>query len=119
MGYTPDFVIATWVGLDDVESGNLDEIMPSGLGQLFNAQTTNLMSISPQTSFDVTFASQMNSATNDISDNLWAENFSENINQEWEQFTQTAGQWINQAEESLSGLYQRAQQHLQNFEWPF
>lgn len=119
VGYTPDFVIATWVGLDDVESGNLDEIMPSGLGQLFNAQTTNLMSISPQTSFDVTFASQMNSATNDISDNLWAENFSENINQEWEQFTQTAGQWINQAEESLSGLYQRAQQHLQNFEWPF
>lgn len=119
VGYTPDFVIATWIGLDDVESGNLDELMPSGLGQLFNAQTTNLMSISAQNSFDVTYASQMESSTNNISTNFWEEGMSEGISQEWDQFTQTAGQWIDQAEEGLADLYQKALQGVQDFEWPF
>ena len=68
IGYTPDFVIASWVGLDRSGSQSLDELMPSGMRQLFNIQTTNLMAASPQTSFEVQMASQMTTDSNPIAE---------------------------------------------------
>lgn len=74
VGYTPDFVIVTWSGLDNVGETSLDELMPSGLSSLFNIQTTSLMNVSPQTSFDVTYASGTYEDTNNIvSSNNWQE----------------------------------------------
>lgn len=71
VGYTQDFVIVTWLGLDEVGEISLDEIMPSGLGTLFNIQTTGLMNYSPQTQFEVTYASQTEEETNAIAQVSW------------------------------------------------
>ncbi|UUX33937.1 transglycosylase domain-containing protein [Fundicoccus culcitae] len=81
VGYTPDFVIVTWSGLDNVDDGSLDELMPTGMGQLFNIQTTNLMANSPQSSFNVTYASQMEIATNDVEDTDWGERMNNFLDQ--------------------------------------
>ena len=68
IGYTPDFVIASWVGLDRSGNQSLDELMPAGMRQLFNIQTTNLMAASPQTPFEVQMASQMTTESNLVAD---------------------------------------------------
>ncbi|WP_241152413.1 transglycosylase domain-containing protein [Vaginisenegalia massiliensis] len=66
VGYTPDFVVVSWVGLDREEQGqSLDDLMPSGIRELFSIQTTNLMANSPQTPFAVGMASQMKENSND------------------------------------------------------
>ncbi|MGF3072849.1 transglycosylase domain-containing protein [Facklamia sp. P12945] len=82
VGYTPDFAIATWIGLDDVESANLDEIMPTGMGRLFNSQTSYMMAYSPQTPFDVSYASQMEADTNGKMGGDWLENVDFNFDGE-------------------------------------
>lgn len=74
VGYTPDFVIASWSGLDEIGDVSLDEIMPTGMGALFNLQTTALMNQSPQTPFNVTYASQTQETTNIVETaNNWQE----------------------------------------------
>ncbi|NKZ29067.1 PBP1A family penicillin-binding protein [Facklamia miroungae] len=82
VGYTPDFAIATWIGLDDVESADLDEIMPNGMGKLFNSQTSYIMAYSPQTPFEVTYASQMEDDTNGKLGGDWLEGLDIDFNEE-------------------------------------
>lgn len=85
VGYTPDFVIVTWVGLDEIGETSLDDIMPTGLGSLFNVQTTNLMTYSPQTSFGLNYASEMQESTNHIVQTDWRDSMSHYLNraEEW------------------------------------
>ena len=93
VGYTPDFVIVTWLGLDEMGDTSLDTIMPSGLGSLFNIQTTNIMALSAQTPFQVSNASAMNQDTNTVADDFWSEQLSPWFDQ--------ASQWLGQQAESL------------------
>lgn len=93
VGYTPDFVIVTWLGLDEMGDTSLDTIMPSGLGSLFNIQTTNIMALSAQTPFQVNNASAMNQDTNTVADDFWSEQLSPWFDQ--------ASQWLGQQAESL------------------
>lgn len=59
IAYTPDMVVATWIGFDETdETHNLN-----GIGMmfynLFSAETGNLLSISPQTEFTVGGAAEI------------------------------------------------------------
>lgn len=97
VGYTPDFVIVTWVGLDEIGEVSLDEIMPTGLGALFNIQTTNLMAYSPQTSFNLNYASQMTESSNNVATANWQDSLGLYMDQ--------AGQWISEnSEKAIEGL---------------
>lgn len=97
IGYTPDFVVATWIGFDEVGDVNLDDIMPRGISALFNLQTTYLMNNSPQTAFNVTNASNMSEDSNHSNgidfNNLGID---DSIGKMFNDFTQTAGETINQ-----------------------
>lgn len=108
VGYTPDFVIVTWLGLDEMGDTSLDTIMPSGLGSLFNIQTTNLMALSPQTPFSVSNASAMTEDSNTISDDFWSDQLSPWFDQ--------ASQWLGQQADNLwqggQDLAQQASQAL-------
>lgn len=115
VGYTPDFTIVTWIGLDNVSDGNLDELMPSGLGTLFNIQTTNLMYQSAQTPFSVTMASQTSLDTNVVDQSIF--------DQDWQTLFDQAGgqvsQWLDQAGQGLGDVWQRGQDWIQTLELPF
>ncbi|MGX7349081.1 transglycosylase domain-containing protein [Dolosicoccus paucivorans] len=89
VGYTPDFVIASWVGFDEVGSEDLDELMPS-MGQLFNLQTTQLMAHSPQTPFEVPMASQMTEDTNDVDDSI----LSSDLKEQFDDWLNDVGPWL-------------------------
>ena len=88
VGYTPDFVVVTWLGLDEIGTTSLDEIMPSGLASLFNIQTTNLISLSAQTPFQVTNASAMEDTTNTHMADDWQEGLVQWFDQ--------AGEWMSE-----------------------
>ena len=99
VGYTPDFVIVTWAGLDKEGRESLDELMPSGLSALFNIQTTNLMGASPQTPFDVVMASQMNGDTNVSEEIQWQDGASETLDQLYDIASQKAEELWDKAKE--------------------
>lgn len=115
VGYTPDFTIVTWVGLDNVGDGNLDELMPTGMGSLFNIQTTNLMLSSPQTPFNVQMASQMEADSNFIDEDIFGDGF--------KAWLEGAGETLNKVIDRLgneaSELWQSASEWLETVELPF
>ncbi|MGX7105168.1 transglycosylase domain-containing protein [Globicatella sanguinis] len=115
VGYTPDFTIVTWVGLDNVGDGNLDELMPTGMGSLFNIQTTNLMLSSPQTPFNVQMASQMEADSNFIDEDIFGDSF--------KAWLEGAGETLNKVVDRLgneaSELWQSASEWLETVELPF
>ncbi|MGX7091388.1 transglycosylase domain-containing protein [Hutsoniella sourekii] len=118
VGYTPDFVIVSWVGLDEIGDQSLDQIMPSGMGQLFNYQTTQLMTYSNQTPFNLLPASAMEESTNSISSNNWQDQTGQLLDQ--------ASQWV---EQELPGVLQEIESNGRvivdelrdwvQFNWPF
>lgn len=115
VGYTPDFTIVTWVGLDNVDDGNLDELMPSGMGSLFNIQTTNIMAYSPQTPFEVQMASQMETNSNNFTESIFTG--------EWDEWLNNASNWIREQGDAFGQiadeLWQQAQDWMNGFEIPF
>ena len=115
VGYTPDFTIVTWVGLDNVGDGNLDELMPTGMDSLFNIQTTNLMLSSPQTPFKVQMASQMEADSNFIDEDIFGDDF--------KAWLEGAGETLNKVVDRLgneaSDLWQSASEWLETVELPF
>ncbi|MBS4461831.1 PBP1A family penicillin-binding protein [Aerococcaceae bacterium zg-B36] len=122
VGYTPDFTIVTWVGLDNVNDGNLDELMPTGMGKLFNIQTTNLMYNSPQTSFSVGMASQMTEDTNQsIANNLDFSNLFSDF--DFSSFFDNAGNWLGEKAGNLSDgagqLLHDVREWASTLQWPF
>lgn len=119
IGYTPDFTIATWVGLDEEGEVSLDELMPSGMGTLFNAQTTNLMSISPETPFEVTNASQMSEGTNHLQNVSWSDDWQEAFSENWDKVEVKLGEFWQSTKEVTKDLMNEASQWLENVELPF
>lgn len=115
VGYTPDFTIVTWVGLDNVGDGNLDELMPTGMGSLFNIQTTNLMLSSPQTPLKVQMASQMEADSNFIDEDIFGDGF--------KAWLEGAGETLNKVVDRLgneaSDLWQSASEWLETVELTF
>lgn len=119
VGYTPDFVIATWVGLDQEGEQSLDDLMPAGMGALFNQQTTLLMNQSPQTPFDVQMASQMENHTNTVDDEVWYDTANQWLNQSSEWINQQVDQWLPQISQAVEELGHQISDAVSSFEWPF
>ena len=118
VGYTPDFVVVSWVGLDESGDVSLDELMPSGMTQLFNIQTTNLMSASPQTAFNVTMASQTPAGTVFDAPN-WTNQFEQAVDQGTQWVEQNSGNFFEQVGRKAGELWQQTQEWFQSIEWPF
>ncbi|MDO4774722.1 MAG: PBP1A family penicillin-binding protein [Aerococcaceae bacterium] len=118
VGYTPDFVVVSWVGLDETGAVSLDELMPSGMGQLFNLQTTGLMGASAQTPFKVTMASQTPAGTQfDVGE------FNEQLNQVVEEgsiwLEENADTLWDKVQHKANEIWQQTQSWFQSLEWPF
>ncbi|MGX7058520.1 PBP1A family penicillin-binding protein [Vagococcus humatus] len=59
IGYTPDVVIATWMGFDKSSDIHyLDNTSGQGVSQLFKDEAQRILDVSPQTPFNVENASQ-------------------------------------------------------------
>lgn len=119
VGYTPDFSIVTWVGLDEEGDVSLDDLMPSTMGSLFNIQTTNLMSISKQTPFEVTYASQMTDTTNHLPTTNWSDDWQEAFSENWVSVQEKAGELWQATKEVTSDFMHDASQWLETVELPF
>lgn len=120
VGYTPDFTIVTWVGLDNVTDGNLDELMPSGMGTLFNYQTTQLMYQSNQTPFSVQMASQTTQGSSNESFNSFFDQIDISIN--WDEMLNNASQWgsdaVNTASQWLENSENQIKEWLNSIQFP-
>lgn len=119
IGYTPDFVIATWVGLDKSGEQNLDELMPNGMRALFNIQTTNLMVNSPQTAFSVIPASQMQVAYNDSVVDTPQYEIGATIDEGTKWLRQNTGSLWEDIAFTTQEAWQAVQDWWQTIEWPF
>lgn len=65
IGYTPDMVVATWMGYDDSSNYSLAVSSAQGVGPLFQLEMTGLLAVSDkQTPFNVQPAAQPNTTKN-------------------------------------------------------
>ena len=120
VGYTPDFSIVTWVGLDEVGGDqSLDDLMPTGLGQLFNIQTTNLMSVSPQTSFNLEYASQMTDDSNWLAEDTWTDEWKGSASETWLYVRENAGDLWQSTKETAGEFIQEASDWFSTLDLPF
>lgn len=119
VGYTPDFTLVTWVGLDEEGEISLDDLMPSGMGALFNIQTTNLMSISEQTPFNVTYASQMTDTTNHLPMTNWSDDWQEKFSENWIAVQEKAGEVWQATKDVTRDFMEDASQWLDTVDLPF
>lgn len=119
VSYTPDFVLVTWTGMDEVGGSSLDNLMPSGMGALFNRQTTQLMAMSPQTPFEVPPASQMYGHSNHVKNETFNEDLAQHIENasRWleENFGDTLKNLYDKSEHVVDGLKEKIRQT----DWPF
>ncbi len=120
IGYTPDFVLASWVGLDqEAEGTSLDTLMPTGMGGLFNQLTTQVMAQSPQTPFEVLPASQMTQASNDMPDNSLQDTTSRWLDQASDWLQNEGPGWVEQAKEAGQKMIEAADQWFQSLDLSF
>ena len=119
IGYTPDFVVVTWSGLDEVGGQSLDELMPSGMGALFNQQTTGLMGASPQTPFQVTMASQMEADTNTGIEAAWQDQADQVLDSTWQTASEYGQDALNFVQDKLGQLGQAVSDWWSTVDLPF
>lgn len=105
IGYTPDFVIATWVGMDEVG----DTAYDSRIGTLFNIQTSALMANSPQTPFDVTHASNMEADHNQVSSVPWEDEWGPLLDQAYQESSRVLSEVWDQAKNYGQEAWEAAQ----------
>lgn len=63
IGYTPNIVVATWMGFDDSSQHLLAASSSGGIAPLFQMEMSGLLSITPETDFTVTAAGQSDNQT--------------------------------------------------------
>ena len=93
--------------------------MPSGMGTLFNIQTTNLMSVSEQTPFDVTYASQMNETTNILQTTSWSDDWQEAFSENLDLAREKAGELWQSTKEVAGDLINKGSEWLETIDLPF
>lgn len=107
VAYTPDFAIATWVGYDDISSGDIKERMPSGMSPLFKLQTSYLIAQSAQTPFEVTYASAMQEDSNHLEEGNWWQMGQDWLDQARQYLEDHSGSWWQSAKDLLDQVNQR------------
>lgn len=87
VGYTPDIVVATWIGFDETDENHYMETGSStGVGPLFKLQMENILPKTPQTAFGTTSAEKIVGSQAENNSLQWQEDFQKNVNQWGEQF---------------------------------
>lgn len=87
VGYTPDIVVATWIGFDETDENHYMETGSStGVGPLFKLQMENILPKTPQTAFGTTSAEKIVGSQAENNSSQWQEDFQKNVNQWGEQF---------------------------------
>ena len=74
IGYTPDIVVATWVGFDSSKYSLQNQGLRAGAG-LFKTEMEGILPYTPQTKFDVSAASTMvnsKTASSSSSEQVWS-----------------------------------------------
>ncbi|UQS82626.1 PBP1A family penicillin-binding protein [Bombilactobacillus folatiphilus] len=104
VGYTPDIVVATWVGFDKTDRQHfIPGSNEQGVAPLFKNEMANILPETKQTSFKVDDASTIVQRKKQTSPGKWTHNFSGNLRQKVEDTInnfnnakQNVSQWYNQ-----------------------
>lgn len=100
VGYTPDIVVATWIGFDETDGNHYMETGSStGVGPLFKLQMQNILPKTPQTAFGTTSAETIVGSKEENSSSQWKET----IYQMGEQFKEG----IDQLKDRTGSLIER------------
>lgn len=104
VGYTPDIVVATWIGFDETDENHYMETGSStGVGPLFKLQMENILPKTPQTAFGTTSAEKIVSSQAENNSSQWQEDFQKNVNQWGEQFKEG----LDQLKDKTGSLIER------------
>lgn len=104
VGYTPDIVVATWVGFDRTDRQHfLQEGSEQGIGPLFKNEMTNILPTTKNTSFEVKDAAQMVQQQKHHTAGSWTQGFGDNLKHKvqdtinnFNNAKQSVSQWYNQ-----------------------
>ncbi|WP_461219027.1 PBP1A family penicillin-binding protein [Lapidilactobacillus salsurivasis] len=111
VGYTPDIVVATWVGFDKTDASHfLQGTSSQGAAAIFKLEMTKMLAYSPKTSFGTddaaSIAKQKEDTTTGSAD--WFDDLQSGLNDTWEKAKDGLGnaknnldQWYN----NLKGLF--------------
>ncbi|WP_027824848.1 PBP1A family penicillin-binding protein [Lactobacillus psittaci] len=100
VGYTPDIVVATWVGFDRTDQNHyMQGISETGITHLYKSEMENILPYTKGTSFTEKPAGQWANNTGSNSD--WLGQTSENIQNGLNQAGKTLNQWYN----NIKGLF--------------
>lgn len=104
VGYTPDIVVATWIGFDETDENHYMETGSStGVGPLFKLQMENILPKTPQTAFGTTSAEKIVGSQAENNSSQWQEDFQKNVNQWGEQFKEG----LDQLKDKTGSLIER------------
>ena len=100
VGYTPDIVVATWVGFDKTDSQHfMPGISETGITHLYKSEMEGILPYTSKTQFTVKSAQQISSETG--ANSSWLDNVEENVQKGFS----NAGSKINEWYNSIKGLF--------------
>lgn len=113
IGYTPDVVVATWVGFDSNKYSLIDEGTRGG-SALFKTEMEGILPNTAGTSFKIKSAGSRVAATeSDSSDNLWSgvanagKKIKDNVSQSANQAQQKAAELFSEGKQKLESIFGR------------
>lgn len=103
IGYTPDIVVATWVGFDSSKYSLNNEGVRGG-SALFKNEMENILPYTAKTSFSVKSASsRLASSNNSSSDSIWngLKNAGESVSKSANSLREKASSWFDEGKEKI------------------
>lgn len=99
VGYTPDIVVATWIGFDKTDQNHfLVGTSANGVAPVFKAVMENILPYTARTDFSETSAQQMVQQNGQEGHSgRWFGHVTENIQNGFEEAGKTLGEWYNDA----------------------
>lgn len=98
VGYTPDIVVATWVGFANTDAQHYLQSSIAGVAGVFKAEMENILPYTAQTAFKVSDAQTIVQNANSNSATNWWNNLQSKLSSGWSNFKQKANQWYNDIE---------------------
>lgn len=100
VGYTPDLVVATWVGFDSTKYSMENEGVREGAA-LFKNELENILPYTPNTQFDITAASSNAKVeTTDNTSDLW-----DSVKKAGQTIGQKAQEYFNAGRQFIQGIF--------------
>lgn len=108
IGYTPDVVVATWIGFDESNATHyLTGSSGTGVSTLFRDETQRILAYSPNTKFDVPDITQPTPSTNQSTDSQPSDgsDFTEKAKKFGQQVTEGAKYWGGKVKDKVGELW--------------